>query len=698
MVAPGLSNPAGVTGPAGARLTIPTHVSPAGGQTTHPSVLYFPSGWNGFKYWMAHTPYPGSNDAYEDPNICVSNDGINWVVPSGLTNPLDDQPGSPGALNSDVDLRMGPSDTMYLFWRTYDATSTGTEEKLYYMTSIDGVTWAPKALYYVTDHTERRLLSPSMLYEDGRWIMWAVDALPVPKQLVRVEGGATPLSDWSAPSAVNLTNMPAGREPWHVSIHKVDDAYVGLLVDVPQGAGGIGGTILFIASQGGTEFATSGGTVIPQVSGTEHNSLYRASMIRDTDNGNDGYRVWYSAWMDQFPRIWNIFRTFLTAPVPEPEPDPEPEIPAAIGVAELRTRVQWLSCDLVTGRVIAELPDLTGSISRVIGAYTSTSLELPIPLAGPAALGDLAFAATEPGITMLVAVVNDIPTWGGIVLTRDGGTDAALTLGCVSLEGYLDHKYVGDHTWTQRDAVSVIAAGLIGDANLEGIGLEVDAPTSGLILDRAYLDQDDATVYRRLGELMQVENGPEWTIDLDWADGTRQVVRKIIRVRPRIGTANPRPDAVFSTRGGANTRYRYREDYSGGRGANHILATSTGEGEDRPQSDPAVDIRPGWPRWERRFSPSTAITSKPVLNNHATAELARRLWGAKTWTLETRWNADPRLNLAWRLGDDVAWDLVGHRHPQGVTGQGRVIGWELDMRAGVVKPILWQPDDETGAN
>jgi hypothetical protein len=176
------------------------------------------------------------------------------------------------------------------------------------------------------------------------------------------------------------------------------------------------------------------------------------------------------------------------------------------------------------------------------------------------------------------------------------------------------------------------------------------------------------------------------------------VVRKIIRVRARIGTANPAPDAVFSTKGGSNTRYTYREDYSDGRGANHILATSTGEGEDRPQSVPTADIRPGWPRFERRFSPSTAITDKSVLNAHATAELARRLWGSKTWQLEARWDADPRLNLAWRLGDDVAWELVGHRHPEGVKGAGRVIGWELDMKAGVVKPMLWQPDDETGAS
>lgn len=692
----GALNPGEVSGPVGQRLTIPTHVSPSGGQTTHPSVLYVADGWNGYRYWMAHTPYPGGDDEHEDPNICASPDGINWTVPDGLVNPLDDQPGSPGALNSDVDLRMGPSDTMFLFWRTYDPAATGAEEKLYYRTSTDGITWAAKTLFYQADQTQFRPLSPSLLYEDGRWIMWCVDVTNSPNRVMRLDGGATPTTGWSAPAAVDVGEMQTGKNPWHIAIIKDDGWYVGLLNDALTGQSGISGDLLFIASEDGYTFDNSAHTVIPRVQTGEHTGLYRATLIPDNQSGVDGYRVWYAGWIQGPPHIWNIYRTFITAPAPPPPPEPEPEVPPTIGVAELRTEVQWLGCDLVTGRVVADLPDITGAVSRVLGAATSSSLELPIPLAGPAALGDLAFQATAPGQTMIVAVVNGVPTWGGIVLVREGGSDPTLRLGCISLDGYLDRRYVADHEWVQRDAASAIAAGLIGDANLEGIGLEVDAPHSGIVLDREYMDKDDATVYRRLGELMKITGGPEWTIDLDWADAHRQVVRKIIRVRARIGAASPSPNAVFSTRGGSNTRYTYKEDYSDGRGANHIIATSTGEGEDRPQSTPAVDIQPGWARYERRFSPSTAISDKAVLDGHATADLGRRLWGARTWQLETRWDASPRLNLEWRLGDDVAWDLVGHRHPNGVTGVGRVIGWELDMRAGIVKPILWQPEDETG--
>jgi hypothetical protein len=363
-----------------------------------------------------------------------------------------------------------------------------------------------------------------------------------------------------------------------------------------------------------------------------------------------------------------------------------------VGVALARQSVTWLGCDLVSGQIIAELPDIQGSVSRVLGAYTSHGLKMPIPIGGPGSfswqgqsLAHIWEQATVPGQTMIVPVVNDVPAAAFIVLTRKGGTGAELQLGTVSLEGYLSRRYVGDHTWTQQDEASVIAAGLAADAQTEGIGLIVDAPATGTLRDRAYQHTDDGTVYQRLTELMEIQGGPEWTIDVDWADDTRRAVVKILRVRKRIGTAS---DAVFSTEGSSEARYEHTESYEDGKGANHIIATSSGEGEDRPESSVIDDVLTGWPRWERRFSPSSSIKNTGVLIDHAIAELGRRRDGATTWEITTRWGAYPRLGVDWRLGDDVAFELTGHRHPFGVTSTERVIGWELDTQAGTVKPIL----------
>jgi len=303
---------------------------------------------------------------------------------------------------------------------------------------------------------------------------------------------------------------------------------------------------------------------------------------------------------------------------------------------------------------------------------------------------------------MIVAVVNDVPTWGGIVLTRKGGTAASLQLGCVSLEGYLDRRYVTEHYWIERDQASVIAAGLLADANVNGINLIIDAPPTGVLLERAYDPTSDTTVYSALTELAGPDNGLEWTIDLDWADANKTTFAKFARVRPRIGKVAAQPDAifqvstssVFSAAGSSEATYELTEDYSDGRGANHVSATSSGQGESRPATAPRIDVRPGWPTYERRYSPAASILDEEMLDAHAAADLALRVAGAQTWNITARWDRYPRLNLDWMIGDDVGWELRGHRHADGVLGQGRVIGWNLELQAGTVQPVLWSPDQE----
>ena len=369
------------------------------------------------------------------------------------------------------------------------------------------------------------------------------------------------------------------------------------------------------------------------------------------------------------------------------------------------TVVQWLGCDLVTGRIVEELPDLrpSGGISAVLGAYTSASFGLPIPLAGYGAAPRNWEGATEPGRSMIVAVLGGVPVWAGVVLTRRGGTEATAELACVSLDGYLDRRYVRDHEFVGVDE-ALIAASLVDDANIEGIGLIVDAPPTGTLRDRTYADQDDKTVYSALRELMGVIDGPEWTVALDWMDATQTTVAAFVRVRKRIGHASAAPNAVFATgtanavvssRGVSDARYAYGEDYTAGKGANHIVATSSGEGDSRPQSTPARDealFAAGWPRWEHRFTPSSSITTTSVLDAHAEQALALMSRGARTLTITARADAYPVLGTDWSIGDDIGYELTGHRHPTGLTGVARAIGWDLDPEAGTVSPILLTPE------
>jgi hypothetical protein len=360
--------------------------------------------------------------------------------------------------------------------------------------------------------------------------------------------------------------------------------------------------------------------------------------------------------------------------------------------------VRWISCDLATGRITEELPDLnlTGSLSRVLGASTTSQFTLPIPLPSANTARFNWQGATEPGRSMIVALDDDEPFWAGCVTRRNAGTGPELRLATVSLEGYLDRRYVGDHTWIGQDDSSVIAAGLLADADDEGINLIVDATASGHLQDRTYKAKDNKTVFRALSELMGVTDGPEWTIDINWEDADQLVITKTARVRSRVGTATTQPTAVFDSGSSADVAYDFDEDYTGSKGANHVVAYSSGQGDDQPFSDPARAgdlLAAGWPRYEYRYQPSSSITDVSILNSHAQARLAVMRLGGRAWVLESRWSSYPRLGVDWDIGNDIRWELTGHGHPDGVTGSGRAIGWNVEPERDHLQVILWEPGE-----
>lgn len=390
----------------------------------------------------------------------------------------------------------------------------------------------------------------------------------------------------------------------------------------------------------------------------------------------------------------------------------QPLPPADIEVGG--TRMRWYGADLVTGRIIAELSEIsTDSLSRRIGTYTSTVLELPIPRAGPGRAPSNWLQSTIPGRTMIVAVPAYLgrPIWAGIVMSRAGGTDATVQLACATLEAYYDRRWVRDHDWTQQDEASIIATGLAQDAeNIgdvgSGIGVTIDAPPTGTLRDRAYLRQDRKTVHDALRELQGVIDGPEWTIDVDWADASRTRFAKVLRVRKRIGVPSQTPaavfqtttNAVFGTLGTSEARYLLTEDYSNGRGANYVIAYSSGEGEDQPESEPQYDqglLVEGWPLWESVWQPSSSITNVATLNAHAAARLELTRLGVSSWQFSSRWTTYPMLGEHWNLGDDVRWDVVGHRHPDGTDNVARCVGWDLNPTQDQVTPILVELFDDT---
>lgn len=102
---------------------------------THPSVQYFPWGWNGYNFWMAYTPYPGTER--ENPVIVASNNGYDWETPAGLVNPISPAPAT--GYNSDTELVYTNTGTLRCYWRWH--TQTSEQNVLRMMESSDGVNW-----------------------------------------------------------------------------------------------------------------------------------------------------------------------------------------------------------------------------------------------------------------------------------------------------------------------------------------------------------------------------------------------------------------------------------------------------------------------------------------------------------------------------------------------------------------------------
>lgn len=411
---------------------------------------------------------------------------------------------------------------------------------------------------------------------------------------------------------------------------------------------------------------------------------YGTIRVRDTGSRVDVTLTGYSG-----GAVWDsISFGFDVAEEPGPGPGPGPVLPPPPNPIP-KPSIDWIACDLVSGDLITYLPAVTGTVSRALGAYTSDTLTLPIPRSGPGFLGPLIHQAIDIPTVMIAAIANNIPIWAGMLLKVAGGSDPTLGLGLTSLEAYFDHRFVADHAWAGRDE-ALIAAGLISDAKHEGLGFYLDAPATGTLRDRTYHDDEDATVYKRLQELMDVDGGPEWTVDLAWRSSKQQSIAKIVRVRKRIGLARPR--VTISTRGKTAAAYTWSRDYSQGAGANDVRATSSGEGADRPQSQRfrhELALAAGVPRFEHRFQPSSSIKDENTLNQHAFAELARLAGGTTALEITARWNVEPaRLGIDVNLGDQLEYDLVGPLHPTGLRGDGRMVGWRLDAKATTYQPVL----------
>lgn len=265
------------------RLFIETYTGGAN-QPIHPSVYAFDSAWNGYKYWMAYTPYPDGNNTNENPCIAVSNDLIKWVTPTGLTNPITAKPATAGDYNSDTHLVYNSTTGLLECWYR-EVLQSATKENIVRKTSADGITWsAAELMFSVTTTTYNRALSPAVIYENNLYKMWLVDNWAI--KYFESSDGTT----WTDKGFV-LQNGSQIRA-WHVCVNRTPKGLEMLNQSFPiNGNLSKDGFLTHFTSSDGVNWTKSTFEMYPQY-GTpffDNQSLYRSCMVYQ----NNKYYIYY---------------------------------------------------------------------------------------------------------------------------------------------------------------------------------------------------------------------------------------------------------------------------------------------------------------------------------------------------------------------------------------------------------------------
>ena len=262
----------------------------------HPSVLFFDTPLYGYSYWMACTPYPHQTapyrDRYECPSVYVSNDGLHWNEPEGLTNPIDnlteDEIKEYDYLSDPHLLVRGDAiECWYMKTKRHGKSSYSSYSQHYLLrkTSNDGVNWSKEeVLMDITNVYGREMVSPATLYE-GIYKMWIVD--------LETRADCNSIKFLSSEDGVNWTGIKPCKlngckiVPWHIDVQHFDGYYWLTCYEKHK-------ALTLWRSCDGIQFEYMCELLSPsQVTASFYSQmLYRASLVKVADKD---YRLYFSA-------------------------------------------------------------------------------------------------------------------------------------------------------------------------------------------------------------------------------------------------------------------------------------------------------------------------------------------------------------------------------------------------------------------
>ncbi|MES1259301.1 MAG: hypothetical protein ABUL71_01805 [Gemmatimonadota bacterium] len=258
------------------------------GQAVHPDIVRGHGSATGF--WMAITPYPGGNAAFENPSIFHSADATTWKVPTGATNPV--VRGEAPAYLSDPDLVVNTDQSVWMYYRSVE----NSQNIIKVTRSLDGVHWdSSRSVVVVPSH---QLVSPSVVRgaPQGKWQMWSVNAGPqgcsAPFTTIERRTSSDGLK-WNAPNAINI-DQP-GQTIWHIDVQWIAarNEYWALYNTYPSGTSCSTNALFIARSPDGVNWTTYPSPIarLGVVSAFKH-LLYRSTFM--TNPKATSVKLWLS--------------------------------------------------------------------------------------------------------------------------------------------------------------------------------------------------------------------------------------------------------------------------------------------------------------------------------------------------------------------------------------------------------------------
>lgn len=207
---------------------IPIQTFDGSGSTTHPYIIELEKPLNAYRYYFVHTPYDNHNVELENPSLSVSNDGINFIKPKDVKDPL-----LPIIKEQTKELLKYYSDNFILsdngelqIWYRYTEEDKSTKKprlknQIYRIISKDGINFSDPEL--IIDDDGIWYLSPSIVKIENLYYLYYFDKDH--KFYVKTSQN---LKKWNKATEVKITDFD--NPCWHGEVKLIENQLYLLLL------------------------------------------------------------------------------------------------------------------------------------------------------------------------------------------------------------------------------------------------------------------------------------------------------------------------------------------------------------------------------------------------------------------------------------------------------------------------------------